>query len=164
MGILGKVTSDLEGVRGPDVAMVVTVPRSWFGREISIALPRIMHCAVCQGGGCDQCLGAGAITLRDSAEQPLVLPVVLPPVREDGRSVCIRIPEAGGEAVQSALARGHLLVTVRCGDSPSPEVTLRGPELTPSQRDRAYLMKRSLIMTAVLTLLFLGMLRLSGWL
>lgn len=164
MGILGKVTSDLEGARGPDVAMVVTVPREWFGREIVITLPRIMRCAVCQGGGCDQCLGAGAITLRASTEHALALPVVLPPVREDGRSVCIRIPEEGGQSAQSSLGRGHLLITVRCGDSPSPEATLRTLELTPSQRDRAYLMKRSLIMTAVLTLLFLGMLRLSGWL
>lgn|SRR5690606_14016235 len=164
MSILGKVTSDLEGPRGPDLAMLVTVPRGWFGREVEIALPRIAHCAACQGGGCDQCQGAGAIKLR-SAEAPAPqISVVLPSLREDGRSVCLRIPEEGGEPTEPARGRGHLLVTIRCGDAPSAEVTLRNPEITPSQLERAYLIKRSLIMASVLTLLFLGMLRLSGWL
>lgn len=164
MGVLGKVTGDLDARRGPDVAFQISVPREWFGREIAVILPRNLHCAACGGGGCDRCDRSGAVTLRDREDEPVELRVRLPPPDVSSAAVCLRIPEEGGRATEEELGRGHLLLTVRRGEQPSADVSLVHVGGTLSDSDRSQLMKRSVLMAVGLIALFLGMLKLSGWL
>lgn len=144
--------------------MQIVVPDDWFGRDVLVTLPRNLRCAACDGGGCDGCERSGAISLRERADEPTEIQVSLP-VRDDARpGVCLRIPEQGGVPHDPELGRGHLLLTVKSGDAPSGEVVLvRAPALL-SDEERRQLMKRSIITAAVLIALFVGMLKLSGWL
>lgn len=164
MGVLGKVTGDLDAPRGPDVAFQITVPEGWFGREVAIVLPRNVHCASCGGGGCDSCDRSGAITLRSRDEEPVELRVSLPQAEVASAAVCLRIPERGGPSNEEGCGRGHLLLTVRIGEEVSRDVTLVHVEGKLSDDARRQLMKRSLLMATGLIALFLGMLKLSGWL
>ncbi len=164
MGVLGKVTGDLEGPRGPDVSMQVIVPIGWFGREVSVALPRNLHCAACDGGGCDGCHRAGAISLREKKDEPVEIRVSLPAHDPEVAGICLRIPGQGGKSQDEELGRGHLLLSVKTGDEPSSEVTLVDVPAPLSDEERRLLMKRSLVMAVGLIALFLGMLKLSGWL
>lgn len=164
MGVLGKVTGDLGAPRGPDVAFQITVPEAWFGREIAIVLPRNLRCAACEGGGCDSCDRSGAITLRERDEEPVEVRVCLPAPDLSNPGVCLRIPEQGGVAVEEDQGPGHLLLTVRRGEQPSRDVSLVHVGGTLSAAERSQLMKRSVIMAVGLIALFLGMLKLSGWL
>lgn len=164
MGVLGKVTGDLDAPRGPDVAFQITVPADWFGREISVLLPRNLHCAACSGGGCDRCDRSGAITLRARADEPKEVRIALPPADLLSPGVCLRIPEQGGAAMTEGVGRGHLLLTVRRGEEASRDVSLTHSEGILSGAERHELMKRSVLMAVGLILLFLGMLKLSGWL
>lgn len=164
MGVLGKVTKDLDTPRGPDVVMTVTVPDSWLGKDVEVELPRNLHCAFCDGGGCDRCERAGAVSIRDRRAQVETLTVRLPDSTQGKEAICIRIPESGGHSSSEGEGRGHLMLTVKLGEVESSEVTLAAPAVHRAPVDRAELMKRSLWMAVVLILLFLGMLRLSGWL
>ena len=54
--VLGRVIGrELDGPRGPDVAHRVRVPQDWIDEAavIEVELPRHLHCAVCEGGGCE---------------------------------------------------------------------------------------------------------------
>lgn len=164
MGVLGKVTGDLDAERGPDVAFQITIPEAWFGREIAVRLPRNLHCAACEGGGCDRCERSGAITLRARDEESVEVRVSLPSADPSSPGVCLRIPEHGGQANEEGLGRGHLFLTVRKGQEASRDVVLVHVEGTLTDDARRQLMKRSLLMAVGLILLFLGMLKLSGWL
>lgn len=160
---LGKVTKDLGGPRGPDVEHDIAVETAWFGQTVEVSLPRILRCAHCGGGGCDRCERAGAITLRDKDSAAMVITVRLPSLPPEEGQLCLRIPELGGVSLRPDEGRGHLLLRVRVAERSAPEVALAvvGPRAI--ELERRTLMKRSLFMAVGLILLFLGMLRLSGW-
>ncbi len=95
--ILGKITApEREGPSGPDVMHRIEVPEAWFeeGAHLEIELPQRLVCARCEGGGCDACGRAGAITLYSPDEEPLVVRVGLPKAPPGG-AVVLRIPEGG---------------------------------------------------------------------
>jgi hypothetical protein len=74
----------------------IEVPEAWFeeGAHLEIELPQRLVCARCEGGGCDACGRAGAITLYAQDEDPLVVRVGLPKAPPGG-AVVLRIPEGG---------------------------------------------------------------------
>jgi hypothetical protein len=160
VGVLGKVTTDLEGPRGPDVEMSVEVPARFLGRTVEVSLPRNLNCAACGGGGCDQCDRAGALSLRERDQPPATLEVVLPKEAK-GQALRIRIPEQGGAPRGEGEGRGHLILTVVVGAEAGSRVRLT---VQARQEERRELMKRSVYMAVFLVLLFVGLLRLSGWL
>lgn len=92
-------------------------------------MPRNLRCAACDGGGCDNCDRAGAVTLRGRDELPEIIQVTLP--RRGARNpqtsqgVTIRLPEQGGLPRSSAEpVRGFLLLTVVPAATPDPGVRL----------------------------------------
>jgi hypothetical protein len=120
----------------------IRVPRAWFesGEVVEFEVPRNLSCASCDGGGCDLCERAGAITLRGRNELPEILNVTLP-VRKadasDSRCVVIRIPEQGGLPPEEGelLPRGLLLLRVEPAEVADPGVSrVLPPELPVSQR------------------------------
>src|SRR5688572_13362029 len=79
--VLGRVTSrSLQIPRGPDVIHRIRIRREWLeaGALIEVEVPRNLRCAGCEGGGCDKCDRAGAVTLRGRAEPPEIIQVTLP--------------------------------------------------------------------------------------
>jgi hypothetical protein len=119
--VLAKVTTrTLDVPRGPDVIHRIRVPRAWLeaGDMVELELPRNLTCAACEGGGCDTCERAGAISLRGRQEPPEILSVTLPKRQPDVdrelRAVVIRIPEQGGLPPEQGeiLPRGLLLLRV----------------------------------------------------
>lgn len=172
MAELAKVTSDLDRPRGPDVEYSIHVPRSWLdGATLDVDLPRKLGCAHCHGGGCDACGRSGAVVLRSPEEPVDSVRVSLPALAEaeaDAPHLVVRVPGAGGRVADEALGAGHLLLHVQATDE-AHGVTLgvtRVPVTTHSlsDADRARLIRRSLVMAALLCLTFIGLLRLSGWL
>ncbi len=128
-------------------------------------MPRNLACAVCRGGGCDTCRRAGALSLRPRSEPLDVVTVPLPADVSEGRDVCIRVPEHGGSAREEGVPRGHLLLTFRLDEAPSAGVRFLSAAVPgPAKIADASLIARSLLAVAVLCLLFVGMLHLSGWL
>jgi hypothetical protein len=134
--ILARVTNRTLNVpRGPDVLHRIRVPQAWLesGEVIEFELPRNLACAACEGGGCDTCERAGAITLRGRHELPEILSVTLPIRQSDAegeaRSVVIRIPEQGGLPPEDghALPRGLLLLRVEPAEVADPGVTRVAP-------------------------------------
>ncbi len=119
--VLAKVTTRTLNVpRGPDVLHRIRVPGAWLesGEVVEFELPRNLTCAACDGGGCDACERAGAITLRGRHELPEILSVTLPMRKAEAdsqaRGVMIRIPEQGGLPPENGevLPRGLLLLRV----------------------------------------------------
>lgn len=109
--VLARVTNDLDEPRGPDVLYSVEVPMEWLeeGASVSIALPRLLPCARCEGGGCDVCGRKGAFEVP-SLEGPVV--VSLP--RQSGaapNALRLRLPGYGALA-DASLPLGHLILTV----------------------------------------------------
>jgi hypothetical protein len=125
---LGRVTGGLDQPRGPDVAHRVRVPSSWLddGATIELALPRNLACASCEGGGCDACARAGAVTLRGRDEPAEIVRVTLPKrgdsaeLTASGRGVVLRIPERGGVSRHDGSVRGLLMLSVLTGDQADP--------------------------------------------
>ncbi|HTV25677.1 MAG TPA: hypothetical protein VMG12_43575 [Polyangiaceae bacterium] len=111
MTVLARVTNDVDEPRGPDVLLNVEVPMEWLeeGASISIALPRLLFCARCEGGGCDLCGRKGAF--EAAAEGPVV--VSLP--RQAGgaapSALRLRLPGYGARG-DAELPLGHLILTV----------------------------------------------------
>jgi len=131
--VLAKVTTGtLHVPRGPDVVHRIRVPREWFetGEMVEFELPRNLTCAACDGGGCDTCERAGAITLRGRQELPEILNVTLPMRQRNAdrevRAVVIRIPEQGGLPPERGeiLPRGLLLLRVEPAAVADPGVSL----------------------------------------
>ena len=91
--------------------------------------------------------------------------VVLPALPEAAADVCVRLPGEGAAPLvdEANMGRGHLLLKLRPSASSDPGVVLYAASPTPSSV-RAQLMRRSLIMASILIVLFLLLLRLSGWL
>jgi hypothetical protein len=119
----------------------VRVARSWLeaGDTVELTLPRNLHCAECDGGGCDRCGRAGAISLWGRDEPAAVLEVTLPrrtAAELRGEPVIVlRIPDAGGwPAADSGYPRGHLLLRVIASADPDPSVVKRPRD--PSRRVR----------------------------
>jgi hypothetical protein len=125
-----------------DVVHRIRVPRTWLdaGAVLELELPRNLACAACDGGGCDACERAGAVTLRAREELPELLHVTLPvrSAEADGetRGVMIRIPEQGGlpPPGDAALPRGLLLLRVEPADVADPGVTRVLPPEPPLAR------------------------------
>lgn len=108
----------------------VRVARSWLeaGDLVTIALPRNLHCAGCDGGGCDRCGRAGAVSLWGRDEPPALLELTLPqrtPAEiEQDPVIVLRIPDAGGFAAPgSGHPRGLLLLRVTASAETGPGVT-----------------------------------------
>jgi len=149
--VLAKVTTRTLNVpRGPDVLHRIRVPQAWLesGAMVEIELPRNLACAACDGGGCDICERAGAITLRGRHELPELLSVTLP-IRKpetdgDARGVVIRIPEQGGLSPQNGemLPRGLLLLRVEPGEVADPGVSRVLPAAPPLSARRVALSLR----------------------
>lgn len=187
--VLGRVIGpDLDGPRGPDVAHRVRVPQDWIDNAavVAIELPRNLHCAVCEGGGCDLCGRSGALSLRGRGDPAEIVEVTLPrrdPERSEqgaesgtspnSRAFLIRIPEFGGLPPEgSDLPRGHLLLTVAPGETPDAGVRLVHPSSieqvepapTPASPRRLSAQQRVLLAIALVIawIAFLLYLRLSN--
>jgi hypothetical protein len=163
---LAKISLAVDGPRGPDVECEITVPADWFmeGRRIEVDLPSRLACASCAGGGCDACGRRGAFDVP-KADVPLEL--TLPLAEGSPARFRVRIPGLGAPAADPELARGHLILSVRVGDLPSRGVQAM-PKQTmltaPSARvaDPAFVL-RIVLMAALVSLLFVFLLRFSGW-
>src|SRR6185295_11928044 len=97
-----------------DVACSIEVPQDWFlvGATLQIALPRLLSCARCDGGGCDACERRGAFEQQAAgiaSEVAVVLPIQSP---EHYSAVRLRLPALGARAAEPELPAGHLLLTV----------------------------------------------------
>lgn len=114
----------LDGLRGPDGALSVTVPAAWLdeGARIRVRVPRLVTCAACEGGGCGQCGLSGALTTRERGEAEKQAELTLPKHDHRPSGARLRLPCLGGEAEEEQLPRGHLLVHVRPGDAPDAMV------------------------------------------
>ncbi len=160
---LGKVTEDLDVPRGPDLSMEITVPASWIaeGATLVVAWPRRVSCRCCGGGGCDACARSGAFSLQgELAREPFE--VSLPRLDAPPSSLMIRLPNLGMPSGEGDRPPGHLFLDVRAGQPPSAGVARASKsEARVLRRD---LMRSSVWMAILVSLLFLGMLRLSGWL
>jgi hypothetical protein len=156
----------------------IEVPGDWLarGETIEFTVPRNLTCASCEGGGCDACDRAGAVSLRGRKDPAQTVQVSLPEkglsnAQAQGQSLVLRIPEQGGVSAAEDIPRGLLMLKVKVADAPGPSVALcrasasPAPEAT-SQSLRAprSVVMRSLVLALLLSLVFLWMLHLSGWL
>jgi len=117
--------------RGPDVLHRIRVPAEWLeaGEIVELELPRNMKCADCEGGGCDRCGRAGAISIRGRNDLTELVQVTLPKRDENsepassGRALVLRIPNRGGVSDDPELPRGLLLLSVVPADVADPGVS-----------------------------------------
>ncbi len=167
--VLGRVTGvDLDTPRGADVVHSIRVDPSWFerGEPVEVTLPRNLRCAACDGGGCDRCGRAGAVSLWGREEPPGVVEVTLPRrsaeelLREP--TVVLRIPERGGlPEASSGQIRGMLLLRVTACPEPDASVirlsavpSRRGPSL-PAQPKSQVLLGAALLLAALVLISYL---------
>ncbi len=135
--VLGRITASVDSPRGPDVKHRIRVKRQWLerGEAIEFALPRNLACAGCDGGGCDACAGAGALSLRERGAPEEVVQVVLPATPQQGgdqeRAVALRIPDRGGLPDDERYPRGLLILTVIGGTKTDAGVRRVNPSLAP---------------------------------
>ena len=176
--VLGKVLNDdLDDPRGPDVVHRIRVPSSWLSRgaTIEFEVPRNLTCAECSGGGCDACERSGAVTLRGRDEPGEIVQVTLPQptmaVDDRAQDLVLRIPGRGGLAgADLDVPRGMMMLRVSPAEDADDKVWLSGPSLVPGadlealKRASPEVVKRSLLVAALLILLFVILLKLSGWL
>lgn len=163
--VLGRVTGvHLDTPRGADVVHTIRVDPSWLerGDPIELTLPRNLRCAECDGGGCDRCGRAGALSLWGRDEPPGVVEVTLPRrsaediAREP--TVVLRIPERGGlPEPSSGQIRGMLLLRVTASSEPDPSVirmapapSLRRPSLPTGANSQLLLVAALLLVVLVL--------------
>lgn len=160
---LGRIELPLDGPRGPDVLCEVVVPGPWLasGERIQIDLPGRLTCAACSGGGCDACGRSGALELPPR-EGPLEL--TLPTQLEPAALVRVRIPGCGGASPDAALGRGQLILSVRAGDEPSRGVRRCVSAAIKPTRVDPRSAARMVVFLALVALLFVYLLRFSGWL
>ena len=143
--VLGRVTGlQLDSPRGTDVVHGIRVAPSWLeaGDTVELTLPRNLHCAECDGGGCDRCGRAGAVSLWGRDEPAAVLEVTLPrrtPAELQNEPVIVlRIPDAGGfPLADSGHPRGLLLLRVTASAEPDASVVRARKEKEPSARAHA---------------------------
>ena len=176
--VLGRVTSSGGYPRGPDALHRVRVPRDWLddGATIELELPRNLACAGCEGGGCDICGRAGAITLRGRNEPPELVEVTLParrkgeePPSSGHRGLVLRIPDQGGLPEPGLeLPRGVLMLRVVAADEADPAVrrvvlTERAAPVVRQVRRAQPPSVRIVAVLVILWILLLIALRLGGW-
>ncbi len=136
--VLGRITTSDDSPRGPDVKHRIRVKKAWLerGQAIEFSLPRNLACANCDGGGCDTCEGAGALSIRERNDPSEVVQVVLPatPMGDDDklRAVALRIPERGGIPAEDDLPRGVLILTIVGDDEADDGVRRVHPSLVPA--------------------------------
>lgn len=160
---LGKVTEELDVPRGPDLSMDITVPAGWIeaGATLEVAWPRRLVCRACGGGGCDACGRSGAFSLQgDLTREPFE--VSLPRLAAPPSSLMIRLPNLGMPSAETDRPPGHLFLEVRAGQPPSAGITR-------VNKDQPRILRRDLVRSSLwmaigLSVLFLFLLRLSGWL
>ena len=185
---IARVTGDLDQARGADVQHRIRVPDAWLaeGATVEFELPRNLTCAACEGGGCDACDRAGAISVRERSELGEIVRVVLPCTDDDGplsshseppssgkRGLIVRIPDQGGLPPSgSDLPRGHLMLLVQVGEpvtatrveipvAPAPQPAAFEPAIVAAARKRPV----ALVVVAVLVLGWIALLvavRMSG--
>lgn len=121
---LAVVVEELDPNRGPDVRVKAGVPDAWLsGRaSIRVVLPRLAVCAVCDGGGCERCLGRGALPLRGLADPPNEIDVHLSP-SPSGQALLLRLPDLGPEP-QGEGRRGCVLLEISSQPLASNNVSL----------------------------------------
>ena len=111
MAELGRVTDPrtLDVQDGSRASLSVTVPSNWFdeGASIELAVPKLLTCARCDGGGCDGCERSGALRAPADASQRRVI-VNLPQGSNANLRIRIVDPFEGGIA--------QLLVDIRAGE------------------------------------------------
>jgi hypothetical protein len=121
---LGQVVDPaaLNEAGGPRGKLAVEVPAAWLASRgaLEVTLPRRLACARCDGGGCDGCLRAGAVT-APAGVAPTCVRIELP---GDGHDVALRI--AHPEGPEGWLAQ--LILEVRRGEFASPGVTRVTPQ------------------------------------
>jgi len=99
---------------GPAGRVVLTVPRAWLeeGALVEVALPTLVACTACDGGGCDGCARSGAHRIERSAHERLIQIALTPTGAE---AVALRLLDplgvGGGLAV--------LVLELRSGEAPS---------------------------------------------
>ncbi len=129
--VLAKVTRPQDEPRGPDVIYRLTTPASWLaeGACVEFELPRNLSCAVCDGGGCEACGLAGAVSTRGRAEPPELVQLTLPQRELGPKATCVvRLAGHGGLPPPDAtLPRGHLLLHVSEGEAAPSLVRLEAP-------------------------------------
>ncbi|HHH29354.1 MAG TPA: hypothetical protein ENK57_13555 [Polyangiaceae bacterium] len=114
----------LDSSEGAQGRLKITVPAAWLadGAELSVAAPKLVSCARCDGGGCDSCGRSGALS---GPREPELrnLRLALP---SSDRAVVLRLvkPFEQGEIDQ-------LLVQVKTGEEPSKGVSRVGPAVVP---------------------------------
>lgn len=164
---LARISLCVDGPRGPDVLCEIAVPAEWFaqGRRLQIDLPGRLTCASCDGGGCDTCGRSGALEVP-KPETPLELTLPIS-AGEVGR-FRVRIPGLGADSGDDAVPRGHLMLSVRAGEPVSRGVSALASEslasrpVKPTTADPAFVL-RILLMVVFVSLLFVLLLRFSGW-
>lgn len=171
------MTGAIDVPRGADVRLKVRVETAWLRQAatIELDLPRNLTCAACDGGGCDKCERAGAVSIRGRKDPTETLRVTLPRQTADlettdsGRSIVVRIPERGGWPERKGLPRGILMLQVLPAEAADPSV-----RLVPSEIPLAEVVPEAVAAPArtnwtlivaiavILWILFLIWLRLSG--
>lgn len=104
------------------------MPDEWMaqGQTIEVELPRHLHCAACQGAGCDSCGQSGAITLRGRTEPAEVVVLSLP--EQLPRNPDEAAPSSRGIIIQLPPTKFRLgiAVRIRSHGRVSPFVRLAG--------------------------------------
>jgi hypothetical protein len=182
---IARVTGDLDQPRGPDLQHRISVPDEWLEQAATVEfeLPRNLTCAACDGGGCDACERAGALSTRGRGEPAEVVRITLPradsetppPPAIARRGIVVRIPDQGGlPPLGSGLPRGHLMLMVQVGepsgtlrvDAPVPEADQAAPAPrgatapAPARRPRVAVLVLAAVVAA--WVLFLIAVRASG--
>lgn len=129
--VLAKVTRSLDEARGPDAIYRLTVPEDWLVEAalVELELPRNLTCAACDGGGCEVCGLAGAVSTRGRAEPPELVQLTLPQREAGSQATCVvRLPGYGGlPLADTSEPRGHLLLHLSPGAAAATLVRLQPP-------------------------------------
>jgi hypothetical protein len=96
---LARIVDVAEASRrgGPAGRVAVTVPHAWLeeGALVEVALPTLVACAACDGGGCDGCARSGAHRLELPAHERTVQ-VALTPTRAEAFALRLLDPLGAG--------------------------------------------------------------------
>lgn len=115
----------LDSSEGAQGRLKITVPAAWLadGAELSVAAPKLVSCARCDGGGCDSCGRSGALSGPRKPElRNLRLTL---PSSDSGVVLRLVKPFEQGEIDQ-------LLVQVKKGEEPSKGVSRVEPVVVPT--------------------------------
>jgi hypothetical protein len=114
--------ASLDAAPGRRGRMRVSVPSAWLeeGAELELVAPRVLPCARCDGGGCDECRRSGALELsRDAALR--TVRVRLPEDAPPGLALRLLDPFGPGGGVE------QLIVEIREDAAPSAGCTRVDP-------------------------------------